>query len=404
MQDIHLGLANPSALHAGGQRASRLLDDARESLAAQWDAAPGSVVFTSGGTEADAIALTGLYAASQNLDPRRRVVLVGAGEHKAVLDTVRSGRALPGARVEEIPLSADGAVLPESVAHLLEEYGDAVALVSVMWANNEIGTVSDIPTIGALCRERGVALHTDAVQMPATRSFSARHADAIAVSAHKVGGPVGIGALILGSGISLPVFSQGGRQEGGIRSGTADVMGAVGFAAAVQDADSLRDTEGETIAELSARLIQGIGHNVPDAKINSGGTDRLSSHVHVTFPDCEADALLMGLDAVGVQVSTGSACSAGVSQASHVVLAMGAGEEAAKGSLRFSLGWATTVADVDRAIEAIGPAVTSARAARTAALVLAHKRKGIGSRRTRSATAATATRVPGAVKEGEVSR
>ena len=346
------GPANPSSLHRSGRAASRILEDARELVASLAGAAPGEVVFTGGGTESDAIALQGLF----RLTPRRKV-LVGATEHKAVLDTVA---ALPGAEVVVLPVDGDAVLRLDVLAEAID--GDT-ALVAVMAANNEVGAVNDVGAIGRICAEAGVPWHCDAVQWPATRSLTAIGADTVAVSAHKVGGPVGVGALIVRRGTGLPVYTHGGGQEGGIRSGTVSVAGAAAFAAALAEAEGRRDAEAAGIAALRGRLEEGVREIVPDVVVSAAGADRLVSHVHAAFPGCEGDALLMLLDAAGVEVSTGAACSAGIAQPSHVVLAMGAGPAAARGSLRFSLGWASRAQDADAALEAIGPAAVRAKRA-----------------------------------------
>ncbi len=346
------GPANPASLHSSGRAASAVLEDAREEVAHLAGVRPKHVVFTSGGTEADVMAIRGLYEMS---DSAR--VLVSGAEHKAVLETVRS---LPGVEVVVLPLSRDGAVRLDA---LQAEVVAGAALVAAMAANNEVGTVNDLAAIGRICAEAAVPWHCDAVQWPATRALTGIAADSIAISGHKIGGPVGVGALLLPGGVDLPVYTHGGGQEAGIRSGTVDVAGAAALAAAMTEADRRREQESEAIGELRDRLQRGILRRVPDAVVNADGGDRLVSHLHVTFPGCPADLLLMLLDAAEVEVSTGSACTAGIPQPSHVLLAMGAGRAAASSSLRFSLGWASTGADVDAVLSGIGPAVARARAA-----------------------------------------
>ena len=342
--------ANPSSLHAPGRSASRALEDAREVVALLAGAAPKDVVFTSGGTESNVLALQGLYAASD-----RTRVLVGATEHKVVLDTAR---ALPGATVQEVPVDPAGRLDLDALCHLL---GEDVALVAVMAANNEVGTVNDVRAIAEACRGTGSALHCDAVQWPATRD-EALDATTVALSAHKLGGPVGVGAVILRD-IELPVYSHGGLQEGGIRSGTVDVAGVAAFAAAWDEAHRRREAERPQIRVLRDRLEDGVLGRFPDARINGADGPRLDSHLSVTFPGCPADALLMLCDAAGVAVSTGSACTLGIPKPSHVLRAMGADEADARSALRFSLGWASTSQDVDAALAALVPAVERARKA-----------------------------------------
>jgi cysteine desulfurase len=344
------GPANPASLHGSGRQASRVLEDAREQVAGLAGVSPAEVLFSSGGTESDAIAVRGLFRGGR--------VLVGATEHKAVLDAVR---ALPGAQVEVLPVDPEGALDLAAFQRALAVPADFVA---VMGANNETGTVHDVAAIGELCRRAAVPWHCDAVQWPATRDLAEIGADTIAVSAHKLGGPVGVGALIMRRGTDLAVYSHGGVQEAGIRSGTVDVAGIAAFAAAWQEAADTRRLQVPRIARLRDDLAAGIAATFPGAVVRGGtGADRLASHLHVTFPGCAGDALLMLLDAAGVEVSTGSACTAGIPQPSHVLLAMGAGQEAAQGSLRFSLGWASTEQDVDAALAALPAAVERAERA-----------------------------------------
>jgi cysteine desulfurase len=349
------GPVNPASLHASGRSASAALEDARDAIAALAGAAAREVVFTSGGTEADAMALRGRSASA-----RSRRVLVGATEHKAVLDTVR---ALPDAEVVILPVDATGALRLDA---LTEAVAEGAALVAVMAANNEVGTVNDLAAIGAICRAAGVPWHCDAVQWPATRSVAEIPADSIALSAHKLGGPVGVGALIIRGGPDLPVYTHGGGQEGGIRSGTVDVAGATAFAAAWQAAARARDEEVPRVRRLRDQLAAGVREVDPAATVRADGA-RLDTHLHVTFPGCEADVLLMLLDAAGVEVSTGAACSAGIPQPSHVLLAMGAGEAAARSSVRFTLGWNSKPDDVAAALEALRPALRQARRAASVA-------------------------------------
>ena len=347
--------ANPASLHASGRSASAALEDARDAIAALAGVAAREVVFTSGGTEADVIALRGRFASASN-----RRVLVGATEHKAVLDTVR---ALPEAEVVVLPVDATGALRLDALA---EAVAQGAALVAVMAANNEVGTVNDLAAISAICLAAGVPWHCDAVQWPATRSVREIPADSIALSAHKIGGPVGVGALIIRGGPDLPVYTHGGGQEGGIRSGTVDVAGVAAFAAGWQAAARAREEEVPRVRRLRDQLAAGVREADPAATVRADGAT-LDSHLHVTFPGCEADVLLMLLDAAGVEVSTGAACSAGIPQPSHVLLAMGAGETAARRSLRFSLGWNSKPDDIAVALEALGPALQQARRAESVA-------------------------------------
>ncbi|TDC07312.1 cysteine desulfurase family protein [Actinomadura bangladeshensis] len=362
-------LGNPSSLHAVGRRARRVVEESREIIAEAFGARPSEVVFTSGGTEADNLAIKGLYWARRAADPARTRVLAGAIEHHAVMDAVQWLADHEGAEVAWLPVDGLGRVRPEVLREALGE-GDDVALTTVMWANNEVGTVQPIADLAAAARERGVPLHTDAVQAAGQLpiGFGASGAQALTVTGHKLGGPIGVGALLLAKP-KEPVFLDpvpllhGGGQERDVRSGTLDTAAIAGFAAAVQATVARRDAEARRLAELRDRLIEEVRAAVPDAVLNGDPADRLPGNAHFSFPGCEGDALLMLLDARGIACSTGSACSAGVSQPSHVLLAMDASPERARGSLRFTLGHTSTEADVKALADAIGPVVERARRA-----------------------------------------
>ncbi|MBT2213604.1 MULTISPECIES: cysteine desulfurase family protein [Actinomadura] len=362
-------LGNPSSLHAAGRRARRVVEESREIIAEAFDARPSEVVFTSGGTEADNLAVKGVFWARRGADPARTRVLVGAVEHHAVLDAARWLADHEGARVEWIPVDGLGRVRPEALREALGTGAD-VALATVMWANNEVGTVQPVAELAALAREHGVPFHTDAVQAAGTLpvGFAASGVQSLAITGHKIGGPIGVGALLLAKPAE-PLFLDpvpllhGGGQERDVRSGTLDAPAIAGFAAAVQTAARRRDAEAARLAELRDRLVEAVRAAVPGAVLNGDPGDRLPGNAHFSFPGCEGDALLMLLDAQGIACSTGSACSAGVSQPSHVLMAMDTGAERARGSLRFTLGHTSTEADVKALAEAIGPVVERARRA-----------------------------------------
>jgi cysteine desulfurase len=352
---------NPSSLHAGGRRARRVVEESREALAALLGCRPSELVFTSGGTESDNLALKGLYWARRAGDPRRRRVLVSAVEHHAVLDPARWLGASQGALVELLEVDAAGRVAPEALASALTR-GDGphdVAAVSVMWANNEVGTVQPVAGLAEICHAHGVPFHTDAVQAfgAVPVSFADSGVDALTVTAHKIGGPVGVGALVARRGLALTPLTHGGGQERDVRSGTLDAAGSAAFAAAAEAAVAALPAEAARVAELRDELVRQILAAVPNAVLNGAppGPGRLPGNAHLSFPGCEGDSLLMLLDARGIACSTGSACTSGVAQPSHVLLAMGAGEANARGSLRFSLGHTSTAADVAAVAAAIGP-------------------------------------------------
>ncbi len=345
-------LGNPSSLHNAGRRARRVVEESREQIAEAFGARPSEVVFTSGGTEADNLAVKGLFWARRAGDPRRLRVLTLAIEHHAVLDCVEWLNDHQGAEVTLLPLDGTGLVHPDALREVIKRDTDAVALVSVMWANNEVGTVQPVPDLAAVAREYGIPFHSDAVQ-------------AVGQTAHKIGGPVGVGALLLARGVDLVPVLHGGGQERDVRSGTLDAPAIRAFAVAVQLAAERRGEEDKRLSALRDDLIAQVLAAVPDAVLNgpAPGPGRLPGNAHFSFPGCEGDALLMLLDAKDIACSTGSACTAGIAQPSHVLLAMGADEARARGSLRFSLGHSSTQADVDALGAVIGEAVERARRA-----------------------------------------
>jgi cysteine desulfurase len=371
----HAVAGNPSSLHAGGRRARRVVEESRESLAAQLGCRPSELIFTGGGTESDNLALKGLYWARHTADPRRRRVLVSAVEHHAVLDPARWLGEAQGAVVETLPVDESGMVTPAALAAALAAGPDDVAVVSVMWANNEVGTVQPVDELAAICRAHGIPFHTDAVQAvgQVPVAFAGSGADAMTVTAHKVGGPVGIGALVLRRGLTVTALTHGGGQERDVRSGTLDAAGAAAFAAAFAAAVRDLPAEARRLAALRDELVRQVQATVPTAVLNGArpGPGRLPGNAHLSFPGCEGDSLLMLLDARGIECSTGSACTSGVARPSHVLLAMGAGEDHARGSLRFSFGHTSTQADVAAVAAAIAP--VHERARRAGEFVLTHR-------------------------------
>jgi len=360
-------LGNPSSLHAAGRRARRVVEESREQLAEVFGARPSEIVFTSGGTEADNLAVKGLYWARQQGSRRR--VLTTSVEHHAVLDSVRWLSQAQGADAVWLGVDSGGVVRPEALRAAIDQAPDQVTMVSVMWANNEVGTVNPVSELAEVAHEYGVPFHTDAVQAAAQLpvDFAASGADALTVTGHKLGGPVGVGALILARGVAPVPILHGGGQERDIRSGTLDTPAIRAFAVAAAECARWRVDEAARLAELRDDLIHQVLAAVPDAVLNgpAPGPDRLPGNAHFSFPGCEGDALLMLLDANGIACSTGSACTAGVAEPSHVLLAMGADDSRARGSLRFSLGHTSTKHDVDALGLVIGEAVDRARRAAT---------------------------------------
>ncbi|GGW46599.1 cysteine desulfurase family protein [Streptomyces xantholiticus] len=356
---------NASALHAAGRRARRTVEEARETLAEALGARPSEVVFTSGGTEADNLAVKGLYWARRDADPARTRVLASPVEHHAVLDAVDWLGEHEGATIEYLPVDPYGRVHPEALREAVERNPDDVAFATVMWANNEIGTVMPVRELAEVAAEFGVPLHADAVQAfgQLDVDFAASGLAAMTVSGHKIGGPYGIGALLLGREYSPVPVLHGGGQERHVRSGTLDAPAVASFAVAGRLAAERREDFARDIGGLRDDLVRAVRASVPDAILGGDPTDRLPANAHFTFPGCEGDSLLLLLDAQGIECSTGSACTAGVAQPSHVVLATGTAPDLARGTLRFSLGHTSTQADVDAVARAIGPAVERARTA-----------------------------------------
>jgi len=365
-----LDVGNPSSLHASGRHARRVVEESRETIARAIGCRPGEVVFTSGGTEADNLALKGVFWARRAADPRRTRILTTAVEHHAVLDAVHWLQVAEGAEVELLPVDDRGRLDVDALRAAIERDPASVALVSVMWANNEVGTVQPLDDVVALAAGHGIPVHTDAVQavghVPV--DFAAGGVDALTLTGHKLGGPYGVGALVVRRELSVAALVHGGGQERDIRSGTLDTPAIAGFAAAVELAVKQQADQAATVAALRDDLVRRVREVVPDAHLHGADPSvpgaRLPGNAHLGFPGCEGDSLLMLLDARGIECSTGSACSAGVPQASHVLLAMGCDEESARHSLRFSLGHSSTQADVDALVAAIGPVVERARAAR----------------------------------------
>lgn len=341
---------NPSSVHRWGRDARAALEDARARFAAVIGASPAEVVFTRGGTEADNLAVLGRARADGS-----RAVAVSAIEHKAVLASAKA-LAAEGGTARIIPVDGDGRVDLDALAEMVRS--DRPAVVSVMWANNEVGVLQPVEQIAAVCAEAGAAFHTDAVQ--ALGKLPVRMdrvpVDLAAFSAHKLGGPRGTGALFVRRGTQLHPLLHGGGQERGLRSGTEDVAAAAGFALAAELAEAERETVMARIGALRDRLEAGLRARVPGLRVNAAAAPRLPTISNVSAPGADAEMLLMALDLEGLAASSGSACSSGAVEPSHVLTAMGLPADVAGPSVRFSLGRETTDADIDRALE-IFPAV-----------------------------------------------
>jgi cysteine desulfurase len=364
---------NASSLHTSGRAARRRVEESRETIGEALGARPSEVLFTSGGTESDNLAVAGIFRARRAADPGRRRIIAAAVEHHAVLDVVEFLVENEGALVSWLEVDDFGRVHADTLAAAIAENPIDVAVVSVMWANNEVGTVNPIRELAAVAHGYDIPFHTDAVQAlgQLPLDFGASGADALTVTGHKVGGPTGNGVLLLRRDTAVVPLLQGGGQERGVRSGTLDVAGIVGLAVAVRDAVTHRAERAAMLAELRDGLITAVQARIPDVVLSgdpgqslvNGGPSRLPGNVHLRFPGCEGDSLLMLLDANGIECSTGSACTAGVARPSHVLLAMGLDEQTARGALRFSFGHTSTLADVTAVEQAIGPVVERARRA-----------------------------------------
>ena len=376
---------NPSSLHKAGRAARRTVEEAREHLAAALGARPGEVIFTASGTEADNLAIKGLFWARRTVDTNRRRILVSAVEHHAVLDPAFWMAADAGAEVVLLPVDGSGRLDLEALRTELRTSSDQVALISVMWANNEVGAVQPIADIVAAARPYGIPVHSDAVQavgqLPVDFAASGLHA--MSVSGHKIGGPVGVGALLARRDLELTPLIHGGGQERGVRSGTVNAAAIRAFSVAVVDAVAHQAETAQRLADLRDGLVARVHAAVPWAVLcgpeigdagaeiaaaaDAPGPARLPGNAHFVFPGCEGDSLLYLLDSRGVECSTGSACQAGVPQPSHVLLAMGLAEDDARCALRFSLGRSSTPADVDALVEVLAEVAARARAAGLAA-------------------------------------
>jgi cysteine desulfurase len=342
---------NPSSVHRWGRESRALLDDARARLARLIGASPAEIVFTRAGTEADNLAVLGRARTLPGAP-----VVCSAVEHRAVLAAAREA----GAPAVILPVDENGVVRMDA---LDEALAAGPAVVSVMWANNETGVVQPVAGIAERCAAAGVAFHSDAV--PALGRLEVRAdqmpAAMLSFSAHKVGGPKGIGALFVRRGTRLAPMVHGGGQERGLRPGTEDVAGALAFAAAAEAAEAERETSMRRLGALRDRLETGLRERVPGIRVNGAGAERLANVSNLSVHGADPEMLLVGLDLEGIAASSGSACSSGAVQPSHVLLAMGLPPELAGPSVRFSLGWGTTEAEIDRVLEVFPKVVERVR-------------------------------------------
>lgn len=364
---------NPNSVHRHGQQARAVVESAREDLAQVLGCDPIELVFTSGGTESVNLGIVGLYRAAVEQDARRNRIVVPEGEHHATLDTVLWLQHHEGAVIEWVPVDAQAQVSSAAVEEVLHRAGDQVALITMLWANNEVGTLQPVAEVAALAASHCVPLHVDAVSVFGhvdidIATLRAGAADdsglvALSISGHKIGAAPGVGALYIARSARVLPLIHGGGQERALRSGTLDAPAIASFGAAAREMAANHAAESARLAALRDDLIARMAQLVPAAVLRGHPTERLDNNVNYTFPGCQSDSLLFLLDEQGVSVSTGSACQAGVAQPSHVLLAMGLDEAGASSALRMTLGWGTTQADIDRLCEVLPDAYAKALAA-----------------------------------------
>jgi cysteine desulfurase len=349
---------NPASVHRSGQRARRALEQARERVARLIGAAAREIVFTSGGTESNNLAIRG---AAEGSAARRRIV-TSAIEHASVLAPMEY-LAARGFEVIRLAPDSGGRIAPAAVEAALDS--DTV-LVSLALANAEVGTIQDVAAMAGPIARAGAIFHLDAAQAAGRIPIGVGRdlrCDLLTISAHKIGGPAGIGALYVRAGLELAPLITGGPHEAGIRAGTPNLLGAIAFGIAAEAAGAHLDEESARVATVAQRMLARLGASIPGLRINGTADRRLANTLNLTFPEVLGESMLIALDLEGVEVSMGSACAAGAVEPSHVLLAMGLGREEARSSLRLSLGWSTTADEIDRAVEIIARVWRRVRAA-----------------------------------------
>ena len=358
-------VGNPASVHSFGQSSRQMLEEARETIAASIGCDRNEVIFTSGGTESDNLAVKGLYWQRHGQDRNRTLIVTSSAEHAAVLDAVNWLVTEQGAEAHFVSMNDDGVLDLAELSDVINKRSNQIALVSLMWANNEIGVVHPIQKITELAKEYAIPVHSDSIaalgHIPV--NFAASGLSAMTITGHKVGSPVGVGALILARSEKLTPVLHGGGQERNLRSGTPDAAAASAMALAVKEAVDEQAQLQILHARLSEKLVAGVREVAPDVKVSSEHAPRLANNVHFRFPGCLGDSLLFLLDLNGVSVSTGSACAAGVSSPSHVVLSLGANSDEAMGTMRITFGHNTSEADVDAFLDAFPKAYEGAKKA-----------------------------------------
>ena len=354
-------VGNASSLHGAGRRARRVVEESREKLAAAVGAKPQEIIFTASGTEANNLAVKGLY---WRAGASKRAIVSTPIEHHAILDPLEWLEREHSVTLHMAEVDSHGTTKVDSIAQLLSEYQKEISFVTVMHSNNEVGALQPVAEIAAISREYEIPIHTDAVQSfgKVPLDFGKLGVSALTISGHKIGGPLGVAALVAKKDLELTPLLHGGGQERDVRSGTLHTPAIAAFATAAELSQQRLQINADRIRSMRARLINGVTAAVEDVKVN-GGENTLPGIAHFTFVGAEGDALLLLLDAQGVQCSTGSACSAGIAQPSHVLIAMGMAPKIARSSIRFSIGTTTSEKDIDKAISVISEVVSRARAA-----------------------------------------
>jgi len=354
-------VGNASSLHGAGRRARRVVEESREKLAAAVGAKPQEIIFTASGTEANNLAVKGLY---WRAGASKKAIVSTPIEHHAILDPLEWLEREQSVTLHMAEVDSHGTTKVDSIAQLLSEYQKEISFVTVMHSNNEVGALQPVAEIAAISREYEMPIHTDAVQSfgKVPLDFGKLGVSALTISGHKIGGPLGVAALVAKKDLELTPLLHGGGQERDVRSGTLHTPAIAAFATAAELSQQRLQINADRIRSMRARLINGVTAAVEDVKVN-GGENTLPGIAHFTFVGAEGDALLLLLDAQGVQCSTGSACSAGIAQPSHVLIAMGMAPKIARSSIRFSIGTTTSEKDIDKAISVISEVVSRARAA-----------------------------------------
>ena len=358
-------VGNPASVHSFGQSSRQMLEEAREIIAESIGCDRNEVVFTSGGTESDNLAVKGIYWRRNSQDSTKKLIVTSTAEHAAVLDAVNWLVSDQGAEAHFVPMDQDGVLDLTDLSKVLSERANEIALISLMWANNEIGVVHPISQIAEMAKSHSIPVHSDAIaalgHIPV--NFRESGLQALTITGHKIGAPVGIGALIVARSEKLTPVFHGGGQERNLRSGTPDAASASAMAVAVREAVQEQPNKHQLHSMLSKKLIAGVRQIAPEVKVSSENAPRLANNVHFRFPGCLGDSLLFLMDVNGVSISTGSACAAGVSSPSHVVLSLGANADEAMGTMRITFGHTTTETDVEAFLEAFPKAYEGAKKA-----------------------------------------